>query len=358
MTLTFPYLRVQYPAFLCYSVRAKGEQKVNISRKKPTQKSSSYGRIFSFEDAVRGNVYFQRVVPAQGMQWRDDLIPSIWGEDAEPNSRDNTRPPYLVKNKSQFSRACLPFKDIDLLRKFLRLTQSPTREAIKKFASRYGFLGHPVTLRDPAIDTTKLLTNILSGESLNFWQEEVHRLAALWNRWEMVTGQDKYALSQYVKWTDNDGCIDLEINDGTTIHTISVRQSDIDIGGEIKDGTYSKIRVGDVVTAMRVCIEQQINERLRGHVHLVVFHFIDTNLHMAPDCLLSGLYLLFAFEIVGERLNKNPHKACRGCDNHFAPTRPNQLYCNKNCKARTNRRLQRARLKKELSRKKKSLKAK
>lgn len=319
------------------------------SRKGILRKTEGYGRTFKFEDAVKGNVFFVREAPEQGMQWREDLIPfDDVHEDVGPAFKNNTLPPYLIKKESKFQRTCMPFEDADLLGKFIRLAKSTTPEEIQKLANRYGFLGHPINLRD----SKKKINAILHGESLTYWQLEINRLASLWNRWELVQQENKYALSKHVKWKDEDGFISLEINDGAYDRRTIVRQSDEKIGGELKNETYSKIPFGDVISTMRVCIEERINQHLEGHVHPVIFHFIGKDLHMAPDCLLSGLYLLFAFQVVEYRLGKKPSKACRGCEKHFSPRRLNQQYCTESCKTRTNKRIQRAKLKKNTSRNK------
>ena len=117
----------------------------------------SQNRIFSFNRGVSAGAYLLWQVHQLGYVWDNDLQSEDNHMSEETLASIESNPliivekaPWLIANKaSNMERRYAPFRETNLHRRFGRLSNNLTPEAIKKFADRYGFLGHSATLFNP-----------------------------------------------------------------------------------------------------------------------------------------------------------------------------------------------------------------
>lgn len=194
-----------------------------------------------------------------------------------------------------------------------------TQEAIKRFADRYGLLGHPRPVR-----LTRDKDRRGQGEPLSFWKDEIQRLAKLLELWELAKAKRLEDLRQYITWERRPRavCLHADLADGGVIFS---RLEGADCNGW---------EVGDVVGPARSFIHAKASRVLGDHGRPEIPPIGEGEAHFRPDCLLSSLYLLFNLEISGR---KRLSRQCPGEECHiwFTPRNDRQVYHDLSCRRRT-----------------------
>ncbi len=91
-------------------------------------------------------------------------------------------------------------------------------------------------------------------------------------------------------------------------------------------------RWGDTVEPMRDYIHQQVNEALRGHVHMAVVRAGPTEIRFYPDTLVAAVYAQFARALTSSALPEAVSRNRRCPQPAFIPDRPNKVYFSKQCR--------------------------
>ena len=85
----------------------------------------------------------------------------------------------------------------------------------------------------------------------------------------------------------------------------------------------------DPLGPARAYLTQEVNRRLRGHVHLTLGSFQDSPIRFFPDSLLAAIYLRFALELAGRSARE---RECEFCHVPFPVGRRDQRFCSKSCR--------------------------
>jgi hypothetical protein len=269
------------------------------------------------ETTKKGAFIFLWKVPRGGYYLDEDLISApapIELGDVPLN------PPWLVglPDDEMPSRQYAPFQKPNLFRQFSAL--SPHHKAIARFASRYGLLGHKV----PLIYPNQPGQPLQEGESLQFWQREIQEMAILVELWDLVRYEREEPLSKIILWRNHPRSIIFKWQENRQ----SLIASDL-----LPDGvSCTQWEYKDVIGPARYYLCRQINERLRSHVSPSILPFLDGEIYMFPDSLLSAMYVMFALEVSGRI---HPAIQCRGCGVYFVPTHKRQVYHDDACRKLT-----------------------
>ena len=272
----------------------------------------------SFEAMKKGTFAFLRAVPLEGYHWDEDLRPAPGL--IELGEKENLGSPWLVSplGYKVAAQQYAPFQKSDLFRHFSRLLPNPKN--IKRFADKYGWLGHTVPLIYP--DRSGQETQL--GESLQFWRQEIEEIAMLVKLWDLVRDEREEPLSKIILWQKQPLAVRFEwrLPNGKRAHLIA---TELLANGELL--TQWKYR--DVIGPARYFLCDQINKRLKGHVNPGILPFLDGEIYMFPDCLRSAMYVLLALEVSGRT---HPAIMCRGCGIYFVPKHRHQAYHEEACR--------------------------
>ncbi len=276
-------------------------------------------------DAIKQGVFaFLYHSPAKKEEYRWDTELCSASSSVGPSESENLGPPWLISKPVGIEESVqryAPFKKKDLLRRFARLSFSPTPERIRQFANTYGHLGHPVALYYP----DRVGEFLWSGESLQFWQKEIEEMSVLVKLWDLIQNEQAGALTKYIHWRTRPRGVWLEWPSG---------RKDLIASEELPEGRelLRHWKDGDIFKPTRYFLCDQINERLRGHVSPSILPFRDGEIYMFPDCLRSALYVLFALEVSGRTYAAI---MCDGCGEYFVPEhRSDQKHCSHTCRNR------------------------
>lgn len=268
----------------------------------------------SFDD-----VWFTWWVPNIGYVWIDDgrLV---------PNSKEPAKgvAPFLVENpRSTTGTRKRPLRDCpELFADFEAL--EPTREEIKDFANRYGWLGFGEMLEGTNSDS-----RVVFGEGLNLWRQEIREIQACFQVSEWIDALDEVALSKRVEWK----------GDRVLFHWAAIERQPIDptpftdarrakalqnlIGQPAwvrHDVVASKTlnpkllkawTRGDVLGPANTWLVQRVNEHIQGKVWLGLILDLDGNRKpvIRADTLLSAIWHQFYSHLMGE----SRFKRCEVC---------------------------------------------
>ena len=314
------------------------------------ERSVTDNEIQPFEAMVRGPFASLLRVPENGFRWRDDLV-ALDGQGVG----ENITGPWLIRSDSLYVRQYSPLAVPNLHRRFART--EPIAESILTISNECGLLGHGLWLGDSGPGNREMVT----GESLGFWQKEIEGMARLMALWDLVQSGSQRELSHLVEWTPPGTSQQVRLYlvdvDGKLRPDLAqwMRQNprefynrfrqDGDLAGPI---TFWEVRVlahqekgsdiellerwkyGDPIEPARYFVHQEVNNRLRGHVSPAVLPFRKGEIFFFPDCLLSSLYTQFMLELSGRN---RPAILCArpGCGRYFDPEHGRQRYCDKRC---------------------------
>jgi hypothetical protein len=266
--------------------------------------------------AQRGIYELALHVFSNGYRWDEDMDPHIWSGDEEP--------PWLTPEETDSYIICYPLEHRDLHRHFARLEGDD--EEIIGFANKYGLLGHPVYLREQG-KRLRLREGLTDGEPLAFWQKELVRMKNLLELWDIVRENER-KLQKEVKRSESELGVGF-VWKGAYYEVLSSLEWMPQVS--LKDDK-------DIIGLVRYYIVKEINESLMSHCGpRLIENDGKCDVYMAPDCLLSAMYLLFAEELEGfdpkvHRVHY-PKKKCKNpeCRRAFSD-RANKQFCSTSCK--------------------------
>jgi len=298
--------------------------------KKPKKRES-----LPFEETIRGPFANLWTVPENGFRWADkEVIPVGLSEF----DRVGNPPPWLIYSKYKdrvkgYPPLAFPglHREFGKMGSLLNKDEDQLQKAIIEFAETWGFLGHSFRL---------LPQNVFEyfhvrGETFAYWRSQITHMAALLDLWEMVKIENNRILRKYVKWR--------RLEDGTPAYTIEYLLKSPHKVGILFVGkdTENLFKYGDVVEPVRLYMHEEINRQMLGHISPVIFPYLESEIYMKPDCLLSAMYVLFALEIKQYVSQGYGPQLCKGCITYFVPRHGKQKYCNENCRWKTAKRRQR-----------------
>jgi hypothetical protein len=292
-----------------------------------------------FEETTRGPFANLWSAPENGFRWaNEDLVVPVGLSDFD---RASNPPPWLIHSVYKDRIRGYPplefpglHKEFGKIASFLNKGEDLLQEAIKKFANTWGFLGHGFRLLPQDIFEYFHTT----GESFAYWRWQVIHMSALLDLWEMVKVENNKALRKYIKWK--------RLENGTPAYTIEyLLKSPHKVGiGFIDRDTENLFKYGDVLEPIRLFVHEEINRQMLGHVSPVIFPYLESEIYMRPDCLLSAMYVLFALEIKQYVSQGYGPQLCKGCLTYFPKQHGRQKYCNENCRWKSIKRKQRRKI--------------
>ena len=300
----------------------------------------------SLEDAQEGTLLgLWRRCP-DGYRWRSDYKAAGKGGGLGP---------WLMPTSSEHQDYPM-LRSKSLLADFLRIGSADTPADILKFAGRYGMLGIP----QPVVAPDR---SIGFAETLSDWSAEVRELRHLAEtlsavevlRNEQHEGYDKVNVAEHLLKTRL-----VQAGDGNVVYHIVAQRSahrevfvatlqlcevcgndqhdehhwwrriSVDIGGAGRTSSETRWTRAKLLNVAQTILATLINERLRGHVNVVMLENGDGALiRHAPDSLLAVLYLQLALRASG---NEGPEAQCVHCRMPFFRSRRNKRYCTKQCR--------------------------
>jgi hypothetical protein len=289
-----------------------------------------------FADTTFGTYAFPWRVSTSGHRLADAKMLEVATNIGEPLEVD-LRPPWLVPVGVE-QRQYPGLADRMLHRRFASLKD----DEILDFANRYGFLGRPVAL------VTRGKSEVIFGESVRRWQDEIDEIGCLLAIWDLVAKGEGSELAQAVFWNGTDS---VEIR-GTCVRGVGeyelLRQRQRRGPGDFfqllassrDEKTASVLEIWNKLVGPQRYIEParyyvcfEVNERLQGRVAPQVSPLLDSQVHLWPKTLLDAMWLMFMWEISGETKTL----CCPACKNWTELDDRRMKYCSKACKQRAYR---------------------
>jgi hypothetical protein len=296
-----------------------------------------------FEFLVSGKVRAVTHRPSLGFELRSgysrlvlDLWRDVGTEDADPKRLwlIPIGPPYEAET------AAVP-KGSRLLAEFDHLATDLSEEAVRQFASRYGWLTSPIAVRrQSTVRTTALPPTpnaparvITAGgeiwaDSLDDWIAAVLRLKALRRLWHAVVAMETPTPSS------------LATGSAKKILNAAIARSRMGLSylmqAESNGSSLDEVRHVDNARVLRLIPERdiagaatyavchEINESLKGQVDTTLLPFLSREVRQIPRTLLATVFLQFAVEVAGG----TEWRSCQfeGCVATFPGPR-NRKYC-------------------------------
>lgn len=270
---------------------------------------------------------------------------------------------------------------------FLRFAKlSPTKDSILKFAQQFGMLGCNEVLEYRKPSKIPLLT----GESLERWQQEIHVLRYAVEIWQAIKDRDAPdidVLSRYISWEANTFSRDLqgrplEGTEWVLFHSHPLEEFQVhdpppthhmaDIALEDETGQFISSNLGavrfqrlDYVKAAEVYLFQEhyrqltqtsqtstTNEKTVRHVHLGLTWDVTKQRQQGvlyPDSLLTFMWLQFHEAITGTAL----FKTCQRCGEWFTHGKSRgqpAKWCSESCRVQNSRERNHTRLRSQKTR--------
>lgn len=241
------------------------------------------------------------------------LRPFVRGQQLE---EIDTKLPYLVLRGNK-KRYYPPLRKNPVLhRTFCEITDN---KDIIRFISKFGLLGFTsckeVRKRDGAQNVLILV------ESIPRWKQELAEMKRLVHLWELVKNRRLSLLSALISRED----------DG--IHIIIVGRRSL-----VADSRSLLARKWDregeqPLEAARKYLTDHINGKIMGSVFPRVLPLYEKRIYLSPGNLLSAMWLMFLWEIIGE---VRPYQ-CPGCGEWFDPKRSTRKTCGDRCRKKMSR---------------------
>jgi hypothetical protein len=237
---------------------------------------------------VRDGFMFIGLYPTNKFRWDTQLRPAP-GLVEQADIPDS---PWLVSEavgKPEPIRRYALFREKTILRDFTTL--SPTTDAIKEFADRYGHLGELVPLIYP--EKIGQPESILwAGEALQFWVEQIDEMKRLVTVWDMVQNRQIEALKELVIWESDPGRVFIlwRSSDGTFKRGTAIASE------KLLPTLFYQFKWGEVIRPALSFLTNEIQQKLRGHVNPTLI-LAQQKTYLVPDSLLSALYVLLLLEI-------------------------------------------------------------
>lgn len=211
-----------------------------------------------------------------------------------------------------------------LFREFAGL--EPAREAILRFAARYGWLGEPAGLfpLQPRRGTSLVGT----GEPFALWVKEITAMCEAVRLWQLLQAKDTKTLGQSIRW-EGDRVVYRGLRGGTILASPDHHPSRLD-----------EWRRGDVRGPATVYAQQVINEHLKPRASPRLLREGQPprlRLYFVPHTLIGALWLQLARAVDGEKA----YRRCRrtGCGKFIeisrdtTGSRADRSYCSDACRS-------------------------
>ena len=231
--------------------------------------------------------------PTNGFRWDTELrpAPGLVGQADLPDS------PWLVSEAvgiPEPSQRYALFREKTVMRDFAML--SPTINAIKGFADRYGHLGELVPLIYPE-KVVQPESILWAGESLQFWIEQIDEMKLLVTMWDMVLNRRIEALKEQIIWQPDSKGVHFRL---MTSHGTLKRRTVI-APEKISPGLFYQFKPGEVIRPTWFFLINEIQQKMIGHVNPIFFP-AQQQTYIVPDRLLTALYVLLLLEIQGHTI--------------------------------------------------------
>jgi hypothetical protein len=296
-------------------------------------------QVITVDETAKGPFAYFAPVAAKGYEWNAEAVEATSRTWA--NGDPINQGPWLLDPEGG-GRWYAPLEKPGLHRIFARLqTKKNVRGAIKKFADRYGLLGHPKRLVNPQQKPTSTRPRstwrglpTFYGISLDDWQQAIDDMALLIKLWDWVREERSDRLSQRVKWNRTRTGVYFEWVSADGHRSRRAVIASKFLGSESQERMLEEWQPGDVIEPARYFLYTEINMHLSGHVSPSLTLNSDKGIYMYPDCLLSALYVLFSLEVAGL---VRPPIMCNGCGSYFVPEmsgRSTRKYCGTSCRKR------------------------
>jgi hypothetical protein len=279
-----------------------------------------------------------------------------------------------------FCRTVTPLRDHPGLFRVFAAIDVGDREAVRRFADRFGWLGATESVfineSDPELPLTReeVVSRLgasvregdsegkVDGEKLAVWQAEVERMRFSVTLWEAVIARNLSVLQSHLRPATEEDATELgEVQDGHEAWVYHSDPADIAepfswdnlVGRCFGGAVEAPIASGNdrFLYAATAAVEQQINSQLNTDAHwkdaesrplLLVGRAPDgkLSLRLEPPTLLSALWFQFAQAVTGDKR----FRECRVCGTWFslAPEggerKARQVFCSDPCKFKDYRR--------------------
>lgn len=294
-----------------------------------------------FQKMTRGTYAFLWRAADAGYSLNSILKADQYQTDAKEVDQE---PPWLVP-KGELLRQYSPFSEPALHRKLAELDEADQKQ-ILSFANRYGLLGgHECMLVPPNGG------KVILGESLKRWQHEIQQMSLFIKIWDFVryaSMRDIEILHDVVVWSNSKRValkFAWERNGGNTrissykkLNPQWLRNKPVGVSRGYEyclltndiEGPHllERWNQGDVVEPALYCVCLQVNKSVRNYVAPQVLPFRKNEVRLFPQTLLSAMWLMFMWEISGER----KVALCPNCGYWFQMSRSDHRWCSNACK--------------------------
>lgn len=190
---------------------------------------------------------------------------------------------------------------------------------ILKFVSKYGLLGFTFYREVRRRDGVR--GDMLFVESVARWRQELAEMRRFVHLWELVRNGRLSLLSALVSRED----------DGIFIITGGRKNLVADSGSQL--ARKWDVEGEQSLEAARQFLTGYINGKLMGKVFPRVLPLYKKRVYLSPGDLLSAMWLMFLWEVVGE---VRPYR-CPGCGEWFDPRRSTRKTCGDRCRKKMSR---------------------
>ncbi|MGA2159155.1 MAG: hypothetical protein ABSG90_08040 [Dehalococcoidia bacterium] len=188
-----------------------------------------------------------------------------------------------------------------------------------KFASNYGLLGftrfHEVHRRDGSLRERMLV------ESARRWRFELSEMKRLMYLWDILKNR-RYSLLAALMTSEEDG-----------IYIILNKRRDLVAAADSDLGRRWVLYGEQPREAALMYLTNCINDKMRGSIYPRALPAYDKRVYLFPDNLLTAMWLMFLWEVIGE---VRPY-LCPGCKSWFDRRRSTRKTCSDRCRKRVSR---------------------
>lgn len=259
-------------------------------------------------------------------------------DEYEPRTRDTGRDfypgwflegPFLVPKRSAAGRkVTIKHDPLALTGLHVEFGALKDREAIERFASRYGCLGYSYVLE--ATDAGADATRKPDGESVQFWFHHISLIRLIRALWGFIEADNELALRPYITRStarpfSRQAYADFGVHDTTPHTTFSLR----DIGDSEDDAyAYNEDNESTLIELAYRTIAQIVQYELREATRLSVVPG-DPEFYIIVTDLLGALYWHLSRELSGLGANV---RLCHFCNTLMHDARVDAKYCSDACR--------------------------
>jgi hypothetical protein len=228
----------------------------------------------------------------------------------------DNKPPYLIF-KGNRKRYYPPLRRNPVMhRTFCDIADN---DDVVRFASRFGFLGFTYFREGRKRDGAQ--TEMILVESVARWKQEVAMMKRLVNLWELVNTNSLSVIGSLISRDESGIYILTGKRKSMVADSRSVLARKWDIEGE------------QPLEAARQYLTDFINGKVMGSIFPRVLPLYKKKIYLTPVNLLSAMWLMFLWEVIGE---VRPHR-CPGCGEWYDPKRSTRKTCGDRCRKKISR---------------------